>query len=131
MALRLNILADFYWETHIDKVLNTLSDNGYRRYFLEQDYGTSLEGVTIVLICQNPNLNLKQRIRLSKKEKKIYLDIMLNLNQFLEINEKEREKVIVKKIITEVPQIIAKYKLGDFNLAKFKVDLENCMSKIL
>lgn len=63
MAFRFNILADFYWEVHIDKVLDLLSDTGYRKYFSEQDYGTSLDGITVVLMCQDPNLNLKQRIR--------------------------------------------------------------------
>lgn len=131
MAFRFNILADFYWEVHIDKVLDLLSDTGYRRYFSEQDYGTSLDGITVVLMCQDPNLNLKQRIRLSKKEKKIYLDIMLDLPRFLDIAQKEREKIIVDKLIAEIPPIITKYKLEDFNLTKFETDLKNWMSKIL
>ena len=131
MAFRFNILADFYWEAHIDKVLDALSDKGYRRYFSEQDYGSSLEGITVVLMCQDSNLNLKQRVRQSKKEKKIYLDIMLDLNQFLTISQKERERIIVEKLISEIPPIVAKYKLDDFNLSKFEADLQNWMSKIL
>lgn len=131
MAFRFNILADFYWEAHIDKVLHALSDTGYRRYFSEQDYGTSLEGITVVLICQDPNLNLKQRIRISKKEKKLYLDIMFDLPHFLKITQTEREKVIVEKLITEIPPIITNYKLKDFNIAKFETHLRNWMLKIL
>ena len=131
MAFRFNILADFYWETHIDKVLNLLSDIGYRKYFSEQNYGSSLDGITVVLMCQPPNLNLKQRIRLSNKEKKLYLDIMLDLPQFLKIDQKEREKIIVNKLISEIPPIIIKYKLEDFNLARFNKDLGYWMSKIL
>lgn len=131
MAFRFNILADFYWEAQIEKVLESLSNIGYRSFFLEQDYGTSLVGITVVLMCQAPNLNLKQRIRLSKKEKKIYLDIMLDLPSFIEIAQKEREKIIVNKLISEIPPIITKYKLKDFDLAKFETDLENWMLKIL
>ena len=131
MAFRFNILADFYWETHIDKVLSALSDTGYRKYFLEQDYGSFLEGVTVILMCQNPNLNLKRRIKLSKKEKKIYLDIMLDLNEFMGITQKEREKIIVEKLITEIPPIIIKYKLEGFNVSRFELDLITKMSKIL
>lgn len=131
MVFRFNILADFYWETQIDKVLDSLSNTGYRRFFLEQDYGTSLDGITLVLICQAPNLNLKQRIRFSKKEKNLYLDIMLDLPQFLTITQKEREEIIVDKIITEVPQVIAKYKFKDFELVRFEKDLKKWMRKIL
>lgn len=129
--MRFFITCDSFWEAQVDKVIDRIDDTGYKRYFSEQDYGTSLEGLTVVLMCQNPNLNLKQRIRLSKKEKKIYLDIMLDLPHFLEITQKEREKIIVGKIISEIPSIITKYKLEDFNLVKFETDLQNWMSKIL
>lgn len=131
MAFRFNILADFYWEAQVDKVLDALSNLGYRNYFLEQNYGTSLDGLTVVLMCQDPNLNLNQRIRLSKREKKIYIDIMLDLPYFLEITQKEREEIVVGKLISEIPPIIKKYKLEDFNLQKFETDLKNLMSKVL
>ena len=129
--MRFFITCDSFWEAQVDKVIDRIDDTGYKRYFSEQDYGTSLDGITVVLMCQAPNLNLKQRIRLSKKEKKIYLDIMLDLPHFLEIAQKEREKIIVDKLIAEIPPIITKYKLADFNLAKFETDLKNWMSKIL
>ncbi len=85
----------------------------------------------MILTCQDPNLNLKQRIRLSKKERKIYLDIMLDLPHFVEVSQKEREKMIVNKLIAEIPPIITKYRLEDFNLVKFETDLKNWMTKIL
>ncbi|MEJ5148738.1 hypothetical protein [Sphingobacterium sp. MYb388] len=131
MSFRFNILADFYWESKIDKVLDTLSETGYRRFFSEQYYGSTLNGITVLLICQDPSLNLKQRIRLSKKEKTIYMDIMLNLNQFLKIEQKERKKIVVEKLINEVPVIIRKYKLEDFDILKFESDLKKWMIKIL
>ena len=131
MSFRFNILADFYWESKIDKVLDTLSETGYRRFFSEQYYGSTLNGITVLLICQDPSLNLKQRIRLSKKEKTIYMDIMLDLNQFLKIEEKEREKIVVEKLINETPAIIRKYRLEDFDILKFESDLKKWMIKIL
>ena len=129
--MRLFLTCDSFWEAKVDKVLDALYQTGYKRFFDEQNYGTSLDCVAVVLMCQNPNLNLKQRIRLSKKEKTLYLDIMLDLSHFLEIAQNEREKIIVDKLIAEIPSIITKYKLEDFNLAKFEEDLKNWMSKIL
>lgn len=129
--MRFFITCDSFWEAQVDRVIDLIDDTGYKRYFSEEDYGTSLQGVTVVLVCQDPNLNLKERSRLSKKEKKIYLDIMLDLNQFLGINQKEREKIVVAKLIAEIPPIIAKYKLDDFNLEKFEKDLRFWISKIL
>ena len=121
--MRVNILCDADWEAKIDKVLDYFSNLGYRRFFEERSYGSVLEGVTIVLMCQDPMLNLKQRIRHSKKERKIYLDIMLDLLQMKSIDQQQRNKIIADKIINEVPPILSKHKLDDFELAKFEADL--------
>lgn len=131
MSFRFNILADFYWDSKIDKVLDTLSETAYRQFFSEQYYGSALNDITVVLMCQDPNLKLKQRVKLSKKEKKIYLDIMLDLYQFLKVEQKEREKIVVEKLINEVPAIIRKYRLEDFDILKFESDLKKWMIKIL
>jgi len=129
--MRFFITCDSDWEAKVDKVLDALDQTGYRKFFAEQDYGKSLDGVTVVLMCQDPALNLKQRIRYSKKEKKIYMDIMLDMFQFIRIDQKERNRIVVEKLIAEMPPIIAKYKLGDFNLSMFKAHLSEWMTKII
>jgi len=121
--MRLFITCDSFWEAKVDKVLDALYETGYKSFFDKQDYGSSLDCIAVVLMCQDPNLKLKQRIRLSKKEKTLYIDIMLDLNLFIEITQEDREKITVEKLISEIPPIIAKYKLQDFNLEKFKKDL--------
>ena len=69
--MRFNVLTDSDWESRVDQVLNEMSDLGYRRYFEERNYGPGLVAVTVVLMCQEPELNLKRRVRLAKKEKKL------------------------------------------------------------
>lgn len=125
--MRINILADFNWETKIDKVLDRFSEIGFRQYFAIKDYGNSIEGITIVLICQNPELKLKQRIRFSKKEKKLYIDIMLDFNKFIEINQTERKKIVTEKIMKEVPEIVSNYNFKEFNLYQFEQDLRDLL----
>lgn len=125
------ITCDTFWEARVEKVIDLLDDTGYKNYFYNQDYGSSLEGITVVLMCKNANLNLKQRIRYIKKEKKLYLDLMLDLEQFLIIDMKDKERIIVNKLISEIPIIISKYKLDDFNSIKFEKDLKKWISKIL
>lgn len=129
--MELFITSDSFWEAKVDKVLDRLYDTRYGDFFYQQDYGSSLASVAVVLMCQDPNLKLKQRVRLSKKEKTLYLDVMLDLKHFLTIDQQERERIVVEKLISEVPQVIAKYRLEDFNLVKFERDLRNWMSKIL
>jgi len=129
--MRFLITCDSDWEAKIDKVLDALYDTGSKEFFDKQNYGSSLDCVAVVLMCQNPALNLRRRIRQSKKEKTIYLDIMLDLNQFLRINQKERNRIVAEKLVAEVPPIIAKYKLGDFNLSMFKSHLSKWMTKVI
>jgi len=129
--MRFLITCDSDWEAKIDKVLDALYDTGCKEFFDKQNYGSSLDCVAVVLMCQNPALNLRRRIRQSKKEKTIYLDIMLDLNQFLRINQKERNRIVAEKLVAEVPPIIAKYKLGDFNLSMFKSHLSKWMTKVI
>lgn len=128
--MRFNILSDTDWDSKVDKVLDTLTDFEYRRYFEEKNYGDSLEGITIVFMCRNPEYNFKQRIRYSKKEKKIYLDIMLDLNQFRQIEQGERERIVAQRLVAEIPPIIAKYKFPDFDLTKFETDIRKLLKKI-
>lgn len=129
--MRFFITSDSYWEAKVESVIDAIDETGYKQFFSEQNYGSSLEGITVVLMCQDPNLELKQRIRYSKKEKKIYLDIMLDLNQILSLDQKSKKRIIAQKLISEIPPIISKYKLDDFNLDKFKNDLQIRISKIL
>ncbi|RDI13194.1 hypothetical protein [Flavobacterium sp. AG291] len=129
--MRVNILCDIYWESRVDWVTHALSDAGYRNFFDEQDYGSSINNLVIIMMCRDSYLNFKQRIRFSKKEKTLYMDIMLDLDQFMKIAQKEREEIVVDKLISEVPLIIAKYKFKDFNLLAFEKDFKIQMSKIL
>ena len=59
------------------------------------------------------------------------MDIMLDMNQFMNIEQNERDKIVAHKLISEVPTIIAKYKLKDFDIAKFQKDFEKICGKIL
>lgn len=129
--MRFFITYDAYWEAKIDKVLDRLNDTGYKNFFIEQKYGDSVRGITIVLMCQDPNLHLKQRIKFSKKEAKLYLDIMLDQDLFIKITQEERNKIVAEKIMGEVPEIIAKYKFKDFDLPLFKTHLTKLMNKVL
>jgi hypothetical protein len=128
--MRIFITCDCYWETKVDKVIDKIDATGYKRYFADQNYGSTLENITIILMCQNPELKLKQRIKFAKNDKKLYVDIMLDFLLMLDLSQIEREKNIADKIISEIPIVIAKYKFADFNLSKFELDLRNWIGKI-
>jgi hypothetical protein len=127
--MRFNLLCDVEWESRVDQVLNKFSDLGYRRFFEERNYGSTLDGITIVFNALPAALHLKQRIRHSKKEKKLYIDIMLDLEQFKQIDQAAREHIMAQKLVTDIPPIVAKYKFEDFDLPRFEADLKKWLKK--
>ncbi|MDB6057607.1 MAG: hypothetical protein JWO95_1451, partial [Verrucomicrobiales bacterium] len=67
-------------------------------HFAPMNFGVGTVGVVIVLMCQDPCLKLKPRIRYLRAKKKIYADIMLNLQQMREADDKIRQKIIAEAI---------------------------------
>lgn len=128
--MRFNILADSHWESNLDKVLNELSDFGFRRHFEALNYGAGLHGVTVVFMCQDPALNLRRRIRHAKKESKLYMDIMLDLPTMKVASSEELKRVVAQRLYDEVPEVLAGYKILDFNKGAFAADLREWIDGI-
>ncbi|MBC7748984.1 MAG: hypothetical protein H7Z76_10500 [Methylotenera sp.] len=124
------LTCDVDWESRIDKVLHALIDSGIKAFFEKKEYGDSLIDISINLNCNNPDYNHKQRIRFLKLEKVLYLDLMFDLNQFKSIEQSERQNIVAKKMVTELPAIIAKYKFKNFDLLAFEADLVGCFKQI-
>lgn len=129
--MRLFITCDIAIETKVDKARDAICDTEFRRFFDEKTYGTSIEGISLFLMCRAPYLKFKQRIRFLKKEKKLYMDIMLDYNQFINVEQAVRNRIVVEKLIIEVPQIIAKYKFKDFDLPEFEKDFKRFLKKAI
>ena len=122
--MRLNILSDANSESRVDRVLDALSDFNYRSYFQERDYGTGLIGVTVVFMCRDTALNFKQRIRLSKKEKKLYIDLMLDLSEMTNADQLIRQRIVAGQLLKEVPEIVSRYKIENFDRSRFLADFQ-------
>lgn len=121
--MRFNIISDTDWESRVDKTLAELAKLGYFEHFSERDYGAGLIGVTVVFMCQDPDLNSKRRLRMSKKERKLYMDIMLDLPVMKAADAAQRRKIIAERLRQEVPQVLSKYQLADFDRTRFNADL--------
>jgi len=127
----IRITSDSNWEARIETVMRKLNRTGYRPFFEGQNYGSSILGVSIILMCREKELNFKKRIRFDKKNRKLYMDIMLDIDLFMSLSEKGKDKVVVDKIAHEVPRTIAKYKFQDFDHDTFERDLREIMGRIL
>lgn len=121
--MRFSILSDANQESGLDEVFKDLSENGFRKYFEPKFYDDSGINVTVILMCRDPSLDFKQRIRFSRKENKLYMDLMLDLNIMAPADLSTRKLIVGEKIVNEVPQIVAKKKFKDFDLPRFSRDL--------
>src|SRR5690349_8222650 len=58
-------------------------DDKLEAFFKPRAYGAGLNGVGIVLMCRDPVYEFKQRVRLSKEEKILDFDVMLDWDEML------------------------------------------------
>lgn len=127
--MRLRIICDANAESGIGLVVFDISGQT-ENHFASLTYGEPLICLGIILMCRNPDLRFKQRIRFSKKEKKLYVDIMLDLNEMIRASHQERIKIVCDHLVKEVPAIIEKYSIPGFEQSRFIQDFQNWIKKL-
>ncbi|MFD1437928.1 hypothetical protein [Acinetobacter terrae] len=115
---RLLVTSDSNSETGVADANLSLTANGFYKFIEEQDYGNTLNSLVIIFMCRDPELHFKQRIRYSRKKQKLYMDIMLDYQTFVIMTPEQRVSELCKKLLTEMPPIVQKYKITDFDLDK-------------
>ena len=120
--MRLAITSDSNAGSGVGEVVDELS-GPTEMHFVPKDYGAGLVRIVVVLMCRDPELAFKRRLRLSAKERILYMDIMLDLDQMRRANHQTRRKLIVEQLIREIPAVLRKYKDLDFDEAHFLQDL--------
>ena len=128
--MELFITSDAHWESRLGQVLNELTDHKFRQHFEGRNYGSGLAGVSLIFMCRNPSYNFKRRKKFSKKEKTLYLDIMLDLPTMKVASPEERKRVVAQRLHDEVPEVLSGYKIPNFNKDEFIADLREWISEI-
>jgi len=100
-----------------------------RQFFAPKDYGTGLLGVVVGLMCRDPKLNFKRRIRFDRKDRKLYMDVMLDLPQMVQATPELRRKIIAERLMEEIPPVVHKYSIRDFDEARFTEDLKGWLTR--
>ena len=117
------ITSDANSESGVGEVVDEIS-GPTRQNFVARDYGVGLLGIVIVFMCRDSELNFKRRLRFVRKEKTIYMDVMLELGQMTRLGHPQRMQVIVDRLMDEVPLIVNKYNIAEFNYYSFELDLK-------
>lgn len=129
--MRFSIVSDTNYEVKIEQVTDTFPARELEDWLHFKNYGNDLLSIGIVLMCRNPEYNFKQRIRMYRNDKALYIDLMLDYYYFTsDITQEERISTVAKKIVEEVPSIIKKYKFKDFDLDLFMYDLTEFLKEV-
>jgi hypothetical protein len=118
------ITGDTDEESGVGEIIDSVSGPTTEHFAIE-DYGVGSIDIVIVLMCQDPALNLKRRVRLSKKDNTLYMDIMLDLPTMKGAIPKKRQQLVFKKIHDDLKESIARYRLPNFETERFLRDLKS------
>ena len=120
----LGLTADYDSISGVGDVIDEMSE-ATKDYFRSRDYGAGSPAIAIVLMCQSPSLNLKQRLRFKKKENILYTDVMLSLDEMCRLSPKERERIIGIRIADTLREILKKYVFKQFDAERFLHDFNH------
>ncbi|BAP37209.1 MULTISPECIES: hypothetical protein [Acinetobacter] len=122
---KFQLLSDTDSESGILIAKQQITSNGFNKYITSENYGSDLNGIVIILMCRKPEIVFKKRLRLSKKEKVLYMDIMLDYDLFNNMTFEQRITQICKTLLVELSQVLKKYKFQDFKSDELIKKLEN------
>ena len=87
---RLLLTADSNIETGVGDASMIIAPNDFYKFMEGQEYGEGIKHLAIFYICRDPELKFKQRIRYTKKDQALCIDIMLDYNQFIAMSMQQR-----------------------------------------
>jgi hypothetical protein len=127
--MHLRITSDSNSESGVGEVVSDVS-GPTRRFFVARDYGVGLSGIVVVLMCRDPELRFKRRVRFARKELKLFFDLMLDLDEMTPLEHAERKKIILDRLLDEIPAMVRKYSISAFDEMGFECDLRECFSEL-
>jgi hypothetical protein len=113
--------------THARETRYLFDDLGLEKAFDSEDYGPGLSEIFVVFMCRTHDLEFKQRIRMDRKELVLYMDIFLDYHLMVKGPTERRWDHVARKLYDELPPILAKYKLKDFDTNRFIADFRKFM----
>ena len=112
--MRVNILSDCNAESKLDHATRGLDCRA-----LGGDYGPGLNAIVIVLMCRDPVLGHKQRVRLRHADATLYIDVMLDLPFFVAATHAQRRARITSEVVAQVSEVLGKRRISGFDASMF------------
>ena len=122
------VSSDSDGRTGVLEAKHSFSDE-IEAFFKPRSYGAGLNGVGIVLMCRDPRHEFKQRVRLSKAEKILDLDVMLDWNEMIHAGS-SRKAVILRTLRQTVRDVLERRKWKDFDVTQFLLDFDTICERL-
>jgi hypothetical protein len=113
--MKIFLSGDVDWESRADVVRSELARVDENPFFAGKSYGSQVREVAMILVCHNKTLNIKQRVRLDRRNKILYLDVLLDFEAMKNSSQEGRRRIVATRIISEVTRVALKYKGDDFD----------------
>ncbi|MFT3669658.1 MAG: hypothetical protein QM795_14020 [Pseudoxanthomonas sp.] len=122
------LAADCNWEAKLDHAMRTLA---LAPVFESKDYGSDLDSLCIVVMCRCEDLNFTQRIRYARKERALYVDVMLRLSDFVVASHAERRHMLAYALKHDVVEVLQKRRFRQFDVSAFASDFTAAIDRQL
>ncbi|MDQ1832145.1 hypothetical protein [Massilia scottii] len=122
----IRLLADMNWESKLDHAMKVVDCYS----LLDVDYGPGLNRLVIVM-CRDPNLGFKQRVRLAKATRTLSMDVMLDLPYFVQAKHSERRSTVYEQLMAQVSAVLEKRRLKEFDTKRFLRDFDSLLKEQL
>lgn len=127
--MHVRITSDANAESGVASIVYEIS-GPTRHYFAAKSYGLGLLGLVIVLMCRDPELNFRRRLRFDRKKETVLMDIMLDLTEMRNADHERRKQIVLERIAAEVPEVLKKYSISEFDEPAFVADLKSWLSEV-
>lgn len=98
------------------------------KHFEERNYGDGVEQICVVLVCLDAWLHVshKPRNSFSKKDRCVYVDVMLENDAVTKMTDVERQLYVCDRLANDIPKqlqrCVDKAIVRNFDMDRFRVD---------
>lgn len=121
------ITSDAYEDALPDGLLNELYDKEFSQHFKGRNYGNNDIEIFMVIVCYPKEF--KPRIRLDRKDKVLYWDVIINYQKMKKANYNEKKLILSKEIIQSF-DILDNYEKLQINKENLILDTFNFFKEI-
>jgi hypothetical protein len=128
--MRFFIGSDIEEGSGLDELMDNAVVQRLQDFFSLRDYGPGLQGISIFLRCRDPLLKFNRRAQVSKKDKKLYLDMRLDSEAIKNYPREAKQQLILERMGKEISVVLHSAKAECFDRDRLLEDLKICLAEL-